>query len=391
MRNLRKADLKEKRVLLRVDLNVPVQNGEIVDLSRITQIIPTIEFLKSHKAKIILISHFGRPKGVRDEKYSLKFLQPILGDIYKSKLKFIDDLYTPNAIQTSFEINADEILLLENLRFYQGEESDDIEFARQLAAFGDIYVNDAFSCSHRKHASICAITSLIPSYPGLMLEAELENLKKSVDPKISPKIMIIAGLKVSTKFKVLESLVKTSDKLIIGGAMANTFLQALGFDMANSFVETNFVEQASQFYSINKSKIILPIDLVCDVNGNSQICDVNALPPNAKALDVGPKSIDLFIEQIQAAKMLLWNGPLGYYEDPHFAKASHALAQAIANTKGIQSIIGGGDTLAAINNLDIKSKFSYLSTSGGAFLEWLEAFDLPGLTALRVSKDKILL
>ncbi len=383
MRDLKNINLKGVRVLLRTCFDVPMHNGEITDLTRITQILPTIEYLKNQGAKIILISHFGRPKGIASDKYSLKFLVPVLEKAYKSKVLFIEDLHAPSAVQTSFDLKAGEILLLENLRFYKGEESNDAEFAKYLSGFGDIYVNDAFPSSHREHASMCAITKFITAYPGFALKTELENLQKSVDPKLSPKVIIIAGLKVSTKFKVLHSLVETADQLIIGGAMANTFLKALGFDMANSFVEEEFVEQAAQFYKLHEDKLILPVDLVCEIGGDSKIFEVGSLPPGAKALDIGPKSVAIFMGYIKRAKLLLWNGPLGYYEDPRFAKASLALAKAIGELKDIQSILGGGDTLALINELDNPPKFSYLSSSGGAFLEWLESFDLPALKALR--------
>lgn len=356
---------------MRADLNMPTHEGRIMDNTRIIQLIPTIEFLKKAGAKIILISHLGRPKGVVDSKYSLKFLVPILENTYKTKVHFADGT-----------LNDGEILLLENLRFNAGEEANDIKFAKTLASLGDIYVNDAFSCSHRAHASICGITELLPAYPGFALEAEIANLKRSVDKALSPKIVIIAGLKVSTKFKALTKLIDVADHLIIGGAMANTFLQAIGFDMKDSFVETSFLSQAAEFYSTHKNKLVLPIDLACDVSGKLQVFDVDKLPQNAKALDVGPKSVEQFTHLLKSAKLVLWNGPLGYFEDPRFGKASLQLAEAIIKLPGLQSIVGGGETIAAIG--EFGSQFSYLSSSGGAFLEWLENFDLPGLRALRI-------
>jgi len=235
MKDLKNAYLLGQRVLLRVDLNVPLHAGKVLDFSRITNIQPTIDFLKKNGAQIILASHFGRPKGFVDPIYSLEFLVPILKEIYGEEILFSKTPSLPAA-------KKGEIVLLENLRFNAGEEANDIEFAKKLAGLADIYVNDAFSCSHREHASICAITQLLPSYPGLAFESELNSLKASIDPSASPKIAIIAGLKVSSKFKVLASLVDTSDHLIIGGAMANTFLQALGFNMQASFVETDFLE-----------------------------------------------------------------------------------------------------------------------------------------------------
>ncbi|MCE2992521.1 MAG: phosphoglycerate kinase [Candidatus Jidaibacter sp.] len=379
MKDLKNAYLLGQRVLLRVDLNVPLHAGKVLDFSRITNIQPTIDFLKKNGAQIILASHFGRPKGFVDPIYSLEFLVPILKEIYGEEILFSKTPSLPAA-------KKGEIVLLENLRFNAGEEANDIEFAKKLAGLADIYVNDAFSCSHREHASICAITQLLPSYPGLAFESELNSLKASIDPSASPKIAIIAGLKVSSKFKVLASLVDTSDHLIIGGAMANTFLQALGFNMQASFVETDFLEQALQFYNLHKDKIILPIDLVCDVHGTAQEHDVEFLPEGARALDVGPKSIAMFIAKIKHSRILLWNGPLGYYEDEKFAQASLHLAEAIGNMPNLRSIAGGGDTIASIGKFG--DKFSYVSTSGGAFLEWLEDFDLPGIRCLRGALPK---
>lgn len=376
MRDLRTVDLKGLRILLRADLNVPMLDGHVIDHTRINQIIPTIEFLKNGGAKIILISHLGRPKGRMDNKYSLKFLSPILEEAYKTKVHF-----------ASGNVNNGEILLLENIRFNAGEEANDIEFAKILSRLADIFVNDAFSCCHRAHASICGITKFLPSYPGFALSEELANLEQSMDKNLSPKVVIIAGLKVSTKFKVLTKLIASTEHLIIGGAMANTFLQAIGCDMKESFVEIDFLAQAKEFYHSHKDKIILPIDLVCEVAGEVQTFDIDKLPPSAKALDVGPKSVAQFTKILKASKLVLWNGPLGYYEDPRFSKASLNLARAIVEMPDLRSIVGGGDTVAAIGKFS--KQFSYLSSSGGAFLEWLENSDLPGLQALRINKNSI--
>ncbi len=371
MRDITSLNLKGLKVLLRLDLNVPMHNGDIIDYTRINQAIPTIEFLKKEQAKIIIISHFGRPKGKADHKYSLEFLMPVLEEIYKTRVYF----------GSHASLQSGEILLLENLRFNAGEEANDTEFAKDLSKLADVYVNDAFSCSHRHHASICRITEFLPAYPGLALKKELSNLEQSMDKTLSPKIVIIAGLKVSTKFKVLTKLITTSDYLFVGGAMANTFLQAIGYDMQSSYIETDFLERSANFYNSHKNKIILPIDLVCEVGGKAEVFDIDKLPKNAKALDVGPKSIKKFTDTLRAAKLVLWNGPLGYYEDQRFAKASLDLAEGIIKISGLQSVIGGGDTIAATEKYS--EQFTYLSSSGGAFLEWLENCDLPGLVALR--------
>lgn len=389
MRDIRQVDLKGTRVLLRVDLNVPIFNGQVIDFTRINLIKPTIKFLRESGARIVLMSHLGRPKGF-EPALSLEFLVPVLSSCYGEKIavSFGRDLNP----QLAKDLKNGEILLLENLRFNAGEERNCEQFAAKLALMGDIYINDAFSCSHRKHASIVQITNFLPSYPGLALMDELQNLRKITGSSFKPVVIVIAGLKVSTKFAVMEELIKKCDHLIIAGAMANTFLSALGYNMGGSYVELDYINQAKEFYYAHQSKIVLPKDLVCLVggsdgassNGNVKNCGINQLSNNDNALDVGPKSVENFLSYVSKAKLLLWNGPLGYYEDTNFAHGTIAFAKGISNlTKNekLFSIIGGGDTTAALKESG-EQAFSYVSSSGGAFLEWLENPNLPGLAAL---------
>lgn len=385
MKTLEAADLKSKRVVLRADLNLPIHNGKIQDITRINILQDTIKTLKDAGAKIVLVTHFGRPYGRYSEEFSVHFLQPLLEKMYKTPVQFCQDLTSEAAQKQSLALPDGEIMLCENLRFYPGEEVNDEQFAESISKLGDVYVNDAFSCSHRAHASTVGVTHYLPSFAGLGLAKELMYLDKSMDENLSPKMLVIGGFKVSTKFKVLERLVQKMECIAIGGAMANTFLQGLGYNMGSSYVEGPFVRQALSFYKDNKDKILLPVDLVCDVNGNVETHDISSVPQHAKALDLGPKTIDLFGEKAGASKLVLWNGPLGYYEDDKFAKGSIAFAKKISDlteSGAIQSIIGGGDTIAAVEKASIDMEFTYASTSGGAFLEWLEGASLPGIEAL---------
>lgn len=391
METFEHADLKSKRVILRADLNLPVHNGKIQNLGRVKVLQDTINSLKKSGAKIVIVTHFGRPQGKRNKDYSIDFLQPLLEKMYKTKVHFCGDIKSAKAEEQSKALPDGEIMLCENIRFYPGEEVNDENFAKEIARLGDVYVNDAFSCSHRAHASIVGVTHFLPAYAGLGLAKELSYLKKTMDKTLSPKMLIIGGFKVSTKLGVIERLAETMDCVAIGGAMANTFLQAIGKNMGYSYVESPFVKQAANFYETHKDKIILPVDLVCEVNGHVETFDVDSLPAEAKAFDVGPKTVKLFSKYASESKLVLWNAPLGFYENDKFAKGSAYLARTLSDlteSGQIQSIIGGGDTIASIEKAGIsKPHFTYMSTSGGAFLEWLEGADLPGVKALDEKKS----
>lgn len=381
MRLLKDIDCKNKRVFLRVDLNVPVMNGKILDETRINKILPTIQYLLTQNAKIILASHFGRPKSGYEEKYSLRFLQNVLQHKLEQEVLFEDNLN--DAAQLTQNMQLGEILLLENLRFFSGETKNDLEFAKQLSNLADIYVNDAFSCSHRAHASIVKIAELLPSAAGLLLEDELDNLHKYLDKPNKPILAIIGGSKISTKLDLLKELSKKVDYIAIGGAMANTFLKALGYEIGNSFYEEEFVATAKAMLN---EKFILPKDLVVvsSIDADDiEIVDIDHI--TKMALDLGPETVKQIIALAQKCKTILLNGPVGVFENPSFAKATNAIIKEVANlsqnNKAI-SIAGGGDMVAALTQVRLFDQMTYVSTAGGAFLEWLEGKELPGLLVL---------
>jgi phosphoglycerate kinase len=375
-------DLNGKRVLLRADLNVPTKDGKIEDYNRIKRLKPTIDLLRKKGALIILTSHFGRPNGEKLAQYSLQFLVPELKEIYGCEIVFapqIDDRALTLA-------EKGKILLLENLRFYPGEEANDEGFAQRLASFADIYINDAFACSHRAHASVVAITKYLPSYAGLLLLEEVKNLQSLLTQETKPLAAIIGGKKVSTKFKVLNFMSKRCDYLVICGAMANTMLAAQGYDMQGSLVELELIEQAKEFLSSAPCQVVLPRDVVvADEGGQVSLCDVAAIKKGASVFDIGVQSCLEVLADLEKCQTLLWNGPFGMFEDIRFRCATDLIARQVAvlTQKGkLRSIAGGGDTIAVLEQSGLISHLSYVSTAGGAFLEWLESGDLPGLKAL---------
>ena len=378
MRKLQDFDYSGKRIFLRVDLNVPVSNGIILDYTRIDKIIPTIKYLLKQNAKIIIASHFGRPKGEFDSKYSLEFLVDILSEKIGQEVSFCSDISkTPDK----------RIILLENLRFHPGETKNDPEFAKQLAALADFYVNDAFSCSHRAHASIVGIAAFLPSAAGLLLTQEIENLNLYLSHPAKPMMAIIGGSKVSTKLDLLMELVNKVDYLAIGGAMANTFLKAKGYEIGNSFYEPDLITKAQEIMAQN-CEIILPIDVVIakeiSENAETKIIPIEEMIKNQMILDLGPKSVAQIKSILQICKTVILNGPVGVFECTPFSKGTIAIAQEVASLsqKGLISIAGGGDIVAAISQAGLFEEFTYISTAGGAFLEWLEGKKLPGLTIL---------
>ncbi len=378
MRKLQDFDYSGKRVFLRVDLNVPVSNGIILDYTRIDKIIPTIKYLLKQDAKIIIASHFSRPKGTFDPKYSLEFLVDILSEKIGQEVNFCPDISkTPNK----------QITLLENLRFHPGETKNDPEFAKQLAALADFYVNDAFSCSHRAHASIVGIAEFLTSAAGLLLTQEIENLNLYLSHPAKPMMAIIGGSKVSTKLDLLMELINKVDYLAIGGAMANTFLKAKGYEIGNSFYEPDLIAKAQEIMNQN-CEIILPIDVVIakeiSEHAETKIIPIEEMPKDEMILDLGPASVAQIKSILQSCKTVILNGPVGVFECAPFAKGTIAIAQEVASLsqKGLVSIAGGGDIVAAISQAGLFEEFTYISTAGGAFLEWLEGKKLPGLTIL---------
>jgi phosphoglycerate kinase len=392
MRNIKDEPiLKQKKILLRLDLNVPLNNGKITDTTRIDKILPTINFLLKSDAKIIILSHVGRPKGRIIKELSLK---PICEELEK-KLNRNIKLVTKNIREINpkdlFNNQDDKILILENLRFYEEEEKNNKEFAKHLASLADIYVNDAFSCSHRAHTSIFEITKFLPSYAGLQLNLEIEALSKITSEIKKPVTCIIGGSKISTKINIIKNLIPKFDNIVIVGGMANNLLKYKGCNIGKSIQEDNCDQVIAEIFSLSKKencKIIYPEDVAVskDLNGLPKIKELNDVSKDEMILDIGPKSIKNIGNIIDESKTILWNGPAGYFENPHFAKGSFEIAKKIIKKNkdhSIYSVAGGGDTVALLNNLDAINNFNFVSTAGGAFLEYLEGKELPGIKALK--------
>ena len=391
-RTLDQVEVKGKRVLVRADLNVPVENGVVTDATRINRVAPSITELADKGAKVILLSHFGRPKG-RDAKNSLKPVVAELAHVIKRPVKFADDCIGETAEQAVAELRPGNILCLENTRFYPGEENNDPEFAKALAKLGDIYVNDAFSVSHRAHASTEGIAHLLPAYAGRTLQTELDALVKALEHPDRPLTAIVGGAKVSTKLDLLGNLLRKVDVLIIGGAMANTFLLAQGKKVGKSLFEKDLVEIAKKILDearANKRQIILPVDAVVaekyEAHAPSRVVDVDHVGDNDMILDIGPRSIEYAISELARSKTLVWNGPFGTFEIEPFDNGTDEVAEAAAELTQagkLVSVAGGGDTVAALNAAGVAGRLTYVSTAGGAFLEWLEGKALPGVEILR--------
>ena len=391
-RTLDQVEVKGKRVLVRADLNVPVENGVVTDATRIDRVAPSITELADKGAKVILLSHFGRPKG-RDAKNSLKPVVAELAHVIKRPVKFADDCIGETAEQAVAELRPGNILCLENTRFYPGEENNDPEFAKALAKLGDIYVNDAFSVSHRAHASTEGIAHLLPAYAGRTLQTELDALVKALEHPDRPLTAIVGGAKVSTKLDLLGNLLRKVDVLIIGGAMANTFLLAQGKKVGKSLFEKDLVEIAKKILDearANKRQIVLPVDAVVaekyEAHAPSRVLDVDHVGDNDMILDIGPRSIEYAISELARSKTLVWNGPFGTFEIEPFDNGTDEVAEAAAELTQagkLVSVAGGGDTVAALNAAGVAGRLTYVSTAGGAFLEWLEGKALPGVEILR--------
>ena len=391
MRSIEKEKyLNTKKVLLRLDLNVPLENYKIIDSTRIDKILPTLNFLIQQETKIIILSHVGRPKGKIVKELSLK---PICEDLQK-KLNTAVKLIKNNIHEIKnkdFFNNFDEkILMLENIRFYPEEEENNYKFAKHIANLGDIYVNDAFSCSHRSHASIDQISKFLPSYSGLQLDLEVNALNKITTEITKPITCIIGGSKISSKINIIKNFIPKFDNIIIVGGMANNFIEYFGNNIGKSIKEKNCNQIVNEIILMSKKErcnIIYPEDVIVskDINGLPQNRELNQIISNEMILDIGPKTITKISSIIDKSKTILWNGPAGYFENPNFANGSIEIAKKIIeNNKAnkIFSVVGGGDTVSLLNNLNIVSNFNFVSTAGGAFLEYLEGKKLPGITAL---------
>ncbi|WP_137131612.1 phosphoglycerate kinase [Rhizobium sp. FY34] len=386
------SDIAGKRVLVRVDLNVPVSDGKVTDATRIERVAPTILELSGKGAKVILLAHFGRPKGAPVADMSLKLIVPSVEDVLDHAVLFADDCIGEVAGSAIAGMANGDILLLENTRFHKGEEKNDPDFTKALAANGDIYVNDAFSAAHRAHASTEGLAHHMPAYAGRTMQQELEALEKGLGKPNRPVVAIVGGAKVSTKIDLLMNLVKKVDALVIGGGMANTFIAARGTDVGKSLCEHDLAETAKQIMieaASAQCAIVLPIDGVIarefKAGAANEVVDIEAIPADAMVLDVGPKSIEAINGWISRAQTLVWNGPLGAFEISPFDTATVAVAKhAAEQTKAgkLVSVAGGGDTVSALNHAGVADDFSYISTAGGAFLEWMEGKELPGVAVL---------
>jgi len=388
--------VSNKNVIVRVDLNVPIIDNKITDDTRIKAVIPTLHYLAKNHAKVIVISHFGRPEGKFEKSMSLlqivDHFQKLLGDI---KLNFVDDCIGLKVEQAVSNTKFGEIILLENLRFYKAETAGDLDFARQLASLANLYVNDAFSCSHRAHASITGIPTILKSCAGLLMESELDNLSLNLDSAQKPMIAVVGGAKVSTKIDLLKELIKKAQTIVVAGGMANSFLYALGHNIGKSLCEKDLQDNALEILQLakkNNCQFILPIDVVVAKNfaenASHRTLDIKDVKDDDIILDLGLQTSKLLAEKLADHKTILWNGPLGAFELKPFNQGTVAFANEVAKLSTqnkLLSIAGGGDVVSAINSCNLFDKFTYISTAGGAFLEWLEGKKLPGILALEKS------
>jgi phosphoglycerate kinase len=384
-------DVAGKRVIVRADLNVPIKDGKVTDATRLERVVPGLKALADRGAKVIVISHFGRPKGV-DPELSLKPIAQELQRILGRSIAFGEDCVGDKAAATVQSLGNGDVAVLENLRFHKGEEKNDPEFAAELAKLGDIFVGDAFSCAHRAHASTEGLTHHLPSYAGPLLMEEINALRTALEKPERPTAAVVGGAKVSTKIPVLTNLVAKVDKLIIGGGMANTFLQATGTMVGKSLAEPEFDATARDIMIEAKQKgceIILPIDAVIarefKDGAAHEVVAIDKVPFDAMILDIGPQSVSHVVKALEETRTLLWNGPMGAFEIAPFGEGTFALARAAADLTKVGklvSVAGGGDTVAALNAANVTNDFTYVSTAGGAFLEWLEGRELPGIVAL---------
>lgn len=389
LNTIKEADLQGKTVLCRVDFNVPVKNGIVTDPTRIIAALPTIKYILDQKGtKLVIMSHFGRPKGTKNPDFSMKPVAEKFSELVGRKVILSSDVIGVEVAKEVKALKAGDVLLLENVRFYPGEEANDPEFAKELASFGDVYVNDAFGTAHRAHASTEGVAHYLPAYAGFLIEKEIKFMAPLLENPMHPFAAIIGGSKVSSKITVLESLSSRCDIIVIGGGMAYTFLKAEGHEIGKSLLEADYLETATSFMAAAKKngvKVILPVDHICSKEFSETaepvLVDSIDIPSDLIGMDIGPKTIALIKDAIKDAKSIVWNGPVGVFEFKSFAEGTLEIAKAVAECKGT-TVVGGGDSVAAVNKFNLASKIDHVSTGGGASLEFLEGKILPGIKAL---------
>jgi phosphoglycerate kinase len=389
-KTVRDIDLRGKRVLVRVDFNVPLEGETITDDTRIRAAVPTLKYILDQKPKaVILMSHLGRPKGGPDPKFSLAPVAPVLSTLLGTDVSFASDCVGAETENALANLPESGVLLCENTRFHKGEEKNDLELAKQMAALGDVYVNDAFGSAHRAHSSTEGVARFLPAVAGLLMEKELDYLATALENPKRPFVAILGGAKVSDKIEVIDALLGKVDSLLIGGGMANTFFKARGYTLGKSLVEDDALDTAKKMLEKGGSKLVLPVDAVIgdafDNNANTRVIDVqDGVPDGWSIYDIGPKTIELFKQKLNGANTVVWNGPMGVFEMPNFAKGTNAIAQILADEteRGAVTIIGGGDSAAAVEQSGLADRITHISTGGGASLEMLEGKALPGVVAL---------
>jgi phosphoglycerate kinase len=384
------ADLQDKRVLVRADFNVPLDGTTITDDTRIRETLPTIEFLRQRGAVVILCAHLGRPKGEVKEEFRLDQVAERLRELLDADVQKLDDCIGDEVAAALEERQPGDVVLLENTRFHPGEKKNDEDFAGQLASLADVYVNDAFGAAHRAHASTEGVAHHLPAYAGLLMAREIEALQTVRDDPEHPFVVILGGAKISDKIGVIERFLDEADLILIGGGMANTFLKAQGIDVQESLVEEDSVDEARRLAARAGDKLVLPVDAVVadefDADAEHKTVDVEQVPPGWRILDVGPRTVEVFMEKTADARTVLWNGPLGAFELKPFARATVAMAHALAELDAT-TIVGGGETVTAITQARLADRFTHVSTGGGAFLEFMEGKDLPGVSVLEGSRQ----
>ena len=385
-KTIRSIDVRGKRALVRVDFNVPLKDGKVTDDTRITAALPTIKYLIDNGAKVILMSHLGRPKGGPEAKYSLAPAAARLGELLGRPIGMAPDSVGAEVETLVAALQAGDVLMLENVRFHAEEEKNEPAFAAQLARLGDVYVNDAFGSAHRAHASTEAVARLLPvAVAGFLMEAEIDYLGRALEAPERPFVAILGGAKISDKVKVIENLLGKVDRLLIGGGMANTFLKAKGCAMADSLVEDTSLDMARSLMESAGDKLMLPVDLVVadkfEAEAQMQHVAADQIPAGWRAMDISRRTVEAFAAEIARARLIVWNGPMGVFEFPRFAAGTNAVARAVADSQAT-SIVGGGDSAAAVQQAGVADRISHISTGGGASLEFLEGRTLPGVAAL---------